>query len=45
MAGVTDSLDGPSKLFLIEESRALPIVPLTELPGVTVPVEPPTPKS
>jgi outer membrane protein assembly factor BamB len=43
MAGVTGSLDGPSKLFLIEESRALPIVPLTELPGVTVAVAPPTP--
>jgi outer membrane protein assembly factor BamB len=45
MAGVTGSLDGQWKLILIEESRALPVVPLTELPGVTVPVEPPTPMS
>jgi outer membrane protein assembly factor BamB len=44
MVGVTDSLDGPSKLFLVEESRALAIAPLTQLPGVTVPVEVPIPK-
>jgi outer membrane protein assembly factor BamB len=39
MAGVTGSLDAPSKLILIEGSRALPLVPLTQLPGVTVPIE------
>jgi outer membrane protein assembly factor BamB len=44
MAGVTGSLEGPSKLFLMEESRALPIVPLTQLPGVIVPVALPMPE-
>jgi outer membrane protein assembly factor BamB len=44
MVGVTGSLDGQFKLFLLEESRALPIVPLTVLPGVSVPVELPIPK-
>jgi outer membrane protein assembly factor BamB len=44
MAGVTGSLDGQWKLILIEESRALPIVPLKELPGVIVPLELLTPK-
>jgi outer membrane protein assembly factor BamB len=43
MAGVTGSLEG-QWLLLVEESRALPIVPLTQLPGVTVPVALPTPK-
>jgi outer membrane protein assembly factor BamB len=45
MVGVTGSLDAPSELVLLEESRALPIVPLTVLPGITVPVAPPTPAS
>jgi outer membrane protein assembly factor BamB len=45
MAGVTGSLDGTWNLFVVEESRALPIVPLTVLPGISVPVAPPTPAS
>jgi outer membrane protein assembly factor BamB len=45
MAGVTGGLDGQWKLFVVEESRAIPVVPLTVLPGVSVPVAPPTPKS
>jgi hypothetical protein len=44
MAGVTGGLEGQWKLLLVEESRALPIVPLTQLPGVTVPVALPTPQ-
>ena len=44
MAAVTGSLDGQWKLLLAEESRALAIVPLIALPGVSVPVAPPTPK-
>jgi outer membrane protein assembly factor BamB len=43
MAGVTGSLEG-QWLLLVEESRALPIVPLTQLPGVIVPVVLPTPQ-
>lgn len=45
MAAVTGSLTGQWKLLLVEESRALAIVPLTVLPGVSVPVGPPAPKS
>lgn len=44
MVGVTGSLAGPPKLFLVEGSRALPIVPLKDLPGVIVPLELLTPK-
>lgn len=44
MAAVTGSLTGQWKLLLVERSRALSLVPLAELPGVSVPVDPPTPK-
>jgi putative pyrroloquinoline-quinone binding quinoprotein/putative pyrroloquinoline-quinone-binding quinoprotein len=43
MAAVTGSLNGQWKLLLVEQSRALPVVPLTVLPGITVPVAPPGP--
>jgi outer membrane protein assembly factor BamB len=43
MAAVTGSLNGQWKLLLVEESRALPVVPLTQLPGVNVPVVVPVP--
>jgi outer membrane protein assembly factor BamB len=44
MAAVTGSLTGQWKLLLVERSRALAVVPLAELPGVIVPLEPPAPK-
>jgi outer membrane protein assembly factor BamB len=43
MAAVTGSLNAQWKLLLVEQSRALPVVPLTQLPGVNVPVAPPGP--
>lgn len=43
LAAVTGSLNGQWKLLLVEESRSLPVVPLTQLPGITVPVAPPGP--
>jgi outer membrane protein assembly factor BamB len=43
MVAVTGSLNAQWKLLLIEQSRALPVVPLTQLPGVNVPVAPPGP--
>ncbi len=43
LAAVTGSLNGQWKLLLVEESRALPVVPLTQLPGISVPVAPPGP--
>lgn len=43
MVAVTGSLNAQWKLLLVEESRALPVVPLTQLPGINVPVAPPGP--
>jgi outer membrane protein assembly factor BamB len=43
LAAVTGSLNGQWKLLLVEESRALPVIPLAQLPGITVPVAPPGP--
>ena len=43
LAAVTGSLNGQWKLLLVEESRSLPVVPLTQLPGISVPVAPPGP--
>jgi hypothetical protein len=43
MAAVTGGLDSQWKLSLLEQSRALPIVPLTEIPGISVPVGSPIP--
>ena len=43
LAAVTGSLNGQWKLLLVEESRSLPVVPLTQLPGISVPVVPPGP--
>lgn len=45
MAAVTGSLNGEWKLLLVEASKALDIAPLTELPGVSVPIAPPATKS
>ncbi|MDQ3211275.1 MAG: PQQ-binding-like beta-propeller repeat protein [Acidobacteriota bacterium] len=38
MAAVTGSLTGQWKLLLAEQGRGVPVVPLTALPGVAVPV-------
>jgi outer membrane protein assembly factor BamB len=43
MAAVTGSLDDQWKLLVLEQARGLEIVPLKELPGVSVPVELPAP--
>ena len=45
MAAITGSLTGEWKLTLTEAPLpTIPIAPLTELPGIIVPVEPPAPK-
>ena len=45
MAAVTGSLGGEFMLVLTEPPLpAIAVVPLTALPGITVPVEPPEPK-
>ena len=43
MAAVTGSLTGQWKLLLAEASRGLEVVPLKELPGISVPLAPPLP--
>jgi outer membrane protein assembly factor BamB len=44
MAAITGSLTGQWKLLLAESQRTLSMVPLTELPGVIVPIPPLPPK-
>jgi outer membrane protein assembly factor BamB len=41
MAAVTGGLNEQWKLLLMEEARAIEVVPLKELPGVSVPIAPP----
>lgn len=38
MAAITGSLTGQWTLLLLEEARGVPVVPLTDLPGITVPI-------